>query len=103
MKPFRRLATSLGADITCSEMALANSLLQGSREEWSFVRRHPSERIFGVQVAGGKTAQLARCAEVLAKEIGSGEHPGIDFVDINCGCPIDLVFQTGAGAARKSH
>ncbi len=84
-------------------MALANSLLQGSREEWSLVRRHPSERTFGVQVAGSKIAPLARCAEVLAKEVGSSEHPGIDFVDINCGCPIDLVFRTGAGAARKSH
>ncbi|KAF8319144.1 uncharacterized protein EI90DRAFT_2978648 [Cantharellus anzutake] len=97
--PFRRLAVSLGADITCSEMVLSGSLLQGSREEWSLVRRHPSERVFGVQVAGSKAVPLARCAEVLAEELGSGENPGIDFIDVNCGCPIDLVFQTGAGAA----
>jgi len=42
---------------------------------------------------------LSRTAEVLAKEIGSGNPNGIDFVDVNCGCPIDLVFQIGAGSA----
>jgi Dihydrouridine synthase (Dus) len=99
--PFRRLACSLGADITCSEMALSHSLLSGSKEEWSLVRRHPSEKTFGVQIAGGKPGLLTRASEVLAREIGTGNPNGIDFVDLNCGCPIDIVFQTGAGAARR--
>lgn len=82
-------------------MALSHSLLSGSKEEWSLVRRHPSEKTFGVQVAGGKASLLTRSAEALAKEFSSGDMNGIDFVDVNCGCPIDLVFQTGAGAARE--
>ena len=52
--------------------------------------------MFGVQVAGSKPNTLAPTAEVLAKECNSG----IDFVDLNCGCPIDLVFRTGSGSAR---
>lgn len=59
------------------------------------MRRHPSEKVFGVQVAGSKPSNLAPIAEVLAKELG----PNIDFVDVNCGCPIDLVFKTGSGSA----
>lgn len=79
-------------------MGLANSFLSGSKEEWSLVRRHPSESTFGVQVAGNKPANLVPIAEVLSKECASN----IDFVDVNCGCPIDLVFKTGSGSARAS-
>ncbi|KAH9064603.1 zinc finger dihydrouridine synthase, partial [Lactarius vividus] len=93
--PFRRLCVSFGADITCGEMGLATSFLSGSKEEWSLVRRHPSETMFGVQVAGNKPSSLAPIAEVLANECNGG----IDFADLNCGCPIDLVFRTGSGSA----
>jgi tRNA-dihydrouridine synthase 3 len=76
-------------------VGLATSFLAGSKEEWSLVRRHPSESIFGIQVAGNKPANLVPTAEVIAKECGSN----VDFVDLNCGCPIDLVFKTGSGSA----
>ncbi|ETW77093.1 hypothetical protein HETIRDRAFT_156632 [Heterobasidion irregulare TC 32-1] len=93
--PFRRLCVTLGADITCGEMGLANSFLSASKEEWSLVRRHPSETMFGVQLAGSKPSLLVPTAEVIAKECSGG----VDFVDLNCGCPIDLVFRTGSGSA----
>ncbi|KAH6910679.1 zinc finger dihydrouridine synthase [Coprinopsis sp. MPI-PUGE-AT-0042] len=93
--PFRRLCVQLGADITCGEMGLATSFLAGSKEEWSLVRRHPSEKIFGIQVAGNKPATLVPTAEVIAKEFPNG----VDFIDVNCGCPIDLVFKQGSGSA----
>ncbi|KAJ6537426.1 zinc finger dihydrouridine synthase [Mycena vulgaris] len=83
--PFRRLCVSYGADITCGEMGLANSFLGGSK----------GGMIFGVQLAGSKVASLVSTAEVLAKECAGT----IDFVDLNCGCPIDLVFKTGSGSA----
>ncbi|KAH7911450.1 hypothetical protein BJ138DRAFT_1179548 [Hygrophoropsis aurantiaca] len=93
--PFRRLCVSLGADITCGEMGLATSFLQASREEWSLVRRHPSETTFGIQLAGNKPSSMVPTAEVVGREFAGS----IDFVDINCGCPIDLVFRTGSGSA----
>ena len=46
-----------------------------------------------VQIAGGYADQLTRCAEVLEKEID------VDFIDVNMGCPIDLVCDKGAGSA----
>ena len=79
-------------------VGLAHSFLSGSKEEWSLVRRHPSESIFGVQVAGNKPTSLVPTAEIIAKECAGG----IDFVDVNCGCPIDLVFKSGSGSARTS-
>jgi hypothetical protein len=79
-------------------VGLATSFLAGSKEEWSLVRRHPSESIFGVQLAGSKPATMVPAAEVIANECAGN----VDFVDINCGCPIDLVFRTGSGSARMS-
>ncbi|KAI5891104.1 FMN-linked oxidoreductase [Schizophyllum commune H4-8] len=93
--PFRRICVDYGVDITCGEMGLATSFLSGSKEEWSLVRRHPSEKMFGVQMAGNKPNTMVRAAELLKNEIG----PHVDFVDINCGCPIDLVYKTGSGSA----
>ena len=81
--------------LTRTAVGLATSFLAGSKEEWSLVRRHPSESIFGIQVAGNKPATLVPTAEVIARECAGN----IDFVDINCGCPIDLVFRTGSGSA----
>ncbi|GMK59212.1 hypothetical protein CspeluHIS016_0702270 [Cutaneotrichosporon spelunceum] len=94
--PFRRVCTDYGATITISEMALAEQIVQGKNEEWALVRRHESEKMFGVQLAGGWPNRMVPAAEVLARELGPS---GIDFVDINMGCPIDLLFKQGAGSA----
>lgn len=76
-------------------VGLANSFLQGSKEEYSLIRRHPSEKTFGVQIAGSKPQLLVPAAEILGKVC----EGNLDFVDLNCGCPIDLVYKTGSGSA----
>lgn len=65
------------------------------------MRRHPSEKTFGVQLAGSKPVTMVHAAEVIAREFEAGSG-GIDFVDVNCGCPIDLVVRTGSGSARTA-
>ncbi|CAD6893362.1 unnamed protein product [Tilletia controversa] len=93
--PFRRVCASFGSDIHCGEMGLAESYLHGTGGEWSLVRRWEGERIFGTQICGSKPNLLVPAVEALVKEVGSG----LDFVDLNCGCPIDLVYNRGAGSA----
>jgi tRNA-dihydrouridine synthase 3 len=92
--PFRRIMKHYGADITCGEMALAEQLLKGQASEWALLKRHPSEDCFGVQIAAGHADQFTRTAEVLANE----ESIEIDFLDMNLGCPLDLICNKGAGA-----
>lgn len=91
--PFRRICKRYGADITCGEMAMSTQLLQGSPSEWALVKRHSSEDIFGVQLCGGYPDTMTRTVELLSNEFD------VDFIDINLGCPIDLVFKKGEGSA----
>ncbi|XP_015592257.1 tRNA-dihydrouridine(47) synthase [NAD(P)(+)]-like [Cephus cinctus] len=90
--PFRRICKEYGADITCGEMALAPKILKGAHEEWALVKRHECEDIFGVQLCGNNPGVLTRCAQLLDQEAE------IDFVDLNLGCPIDLIYRQGGGS-----
>ncbi|KAJ8920674.1 hypothetical protein NQ315_004813 [Exocentrus adspersus] len=90
--PFRRICKEFGVDVTCGEMAMCSSLLQGAPQEWALVKRHHTENIFGVQLCANNPHLLTKCGQLLQNEID------IDFVDLNLGCPIELVYKQGGGS-----
>lgn len=113
--PFRRLAVELGAQVTWSEMAMSLPLIQGEKSEWALMKAHESELTapkyepgngivqgydntkdirFGAQIAGNKEWVTLKATEVL-----TALCPHLRAIDLNCGCPIDLVFRQGAGSA----
>lgn len=112
--PFRRLCVSLGAQVTWSEMAMGLPLIQGEKSEWALVKAHESELSppkytpksvvagydnakdlkFGVQIAGNKPWNALKTTEALTMHC-----PYLRAIDLNCGCPIDLVYRQGAGSA----
>jgi DNA-directed RNA polymerase subunit L len=90
--PFRRIMKDFGTDITCGEMALATNLLKANSSEWSLVRRHKCEDVFGIQVAGGDHRLMDRLSQVIENELD------VDFVDLNMGCPLDFICGKGMGS-----
>ena len=113
--PFRRLCVSLGAQLTYSEMAMSLPLIQGQKSEWALMRAHESEDTppilksqneninnydnsqdlkFGAQISANKPWQALKASEALTSLC-----PHLRLIDLNCGCPIDLVYRTGAGSA----
>lgn len=116
--PFRRLCSELGAQFTYSEMAMSMPLIQGSKSEWALMRAHESELLppsvsppgvvqgydhskdfrFGAQIAANKPWHALKATEALAKYT-----PNLRVIDLNCGCPIDLVYRDGAGSALLDH
>jgi tRNA-dihydrouridine synthase 3 len=112
--PFRRLCVGLGAQITYSEMAMGLPLITGEKSEWALMRAHDSEMVpprvfdnspivtgydnskdmkFGAQISANKPWVAFKATSILARFT-----PQLRSIDLNCGCPIDLVFKTGAGA-----
>jgi tRNA-dihydrouridine synthase 3 len=91
--PFRRIMKRYGADITCGEMAVGHNLMQGRNGEWALLKRHKDEDVFGVQIAAAHGDVYERLSEVI-----NNEGLEIDFLDMNLGCPLDIICNNGAGA-----
>jgi len=88
--PYRRLCREYGAVRTCSEMVLADKLVKGG--DRPLIRHHENETDFGVQLAGKRPGVMAEASMIAVVS-------GAKFIDLNFGCPIDLVVKRGAGAA----
>lgn len=92
--PFRRICKDLGADITISEMSVAYNLNRTQKSEWSLLRRHECENLFGIQLALSQPREAKMVA--MALEASGFDY---DYVDINAGCPIDAMMANGCGCA----
>ncbi|ESL08804.1 hypothetical protein TRSC58_03487 [Trypanosoma rangeli SC58] len=90
--PFRRVCKEYGADVTVSEMAIVHNLNRLQKAEWSLLRRHASEDIFGLQIAVSRPQDALTWAQAIQS---SGYS--YDFVDINCGCPVERLVLSGCG------
>eukprot|EP00397_Hematodinium_sp_SG-2012_P031444 GEMP01033380.1.p1 GENE.GEMP01033380.1~~GEMP01033380.1.p1 ORF type:complete len:344 (+),score=88.38 GEMP01033380.1:931-1962(+) len=73
-------------------MSLCSSLLEGQVSEMALLKRHESEKCFGIQVTGGNPEYMCNLSQFLA------ENGQCDFVDINAACPLDGVHQKGCGS-----
>lgn len=76
-------------------MAVCTPLLQGLNQEWALVKRHHTEDLFGVQLCGNNAHIITKTAQLLQ------ETMEIDFIDLNLGCPIDLIYREVIGVKHQ--
>ncbi len=87
---FRTICAELGADITVTEMVSSRALVYKDKKSAALLRKTPVG-FCGAQIFGNNPEIMAQAA-VLALEIS-----GCDFLDINMGCPMPKIANSGDG------
>lgn len=90
---FRKICRENGADIVYSEMISAEGLVYGSHASYGLAEFEEIERPIGIQLFGSDSETLARASEIIEKKFKP------DFIDLNCGCPVQKVIKNNGGAA----
>ena len=87
---FRTVCAELGAGITVTEMVSSRALVYKDKKSAALLRKNEGS-ICGAQIFGNDPKIMAQAA-VLALEIS-----GCDFIDINMGCPMPKIANSGDG------
>lgn len=87
---FRTVCAELGAGVTVTEMVSSRALVYQDPKSAKLLRKNPGS-ICGAQIFGNDPRIMAEAA-VLALEISD-----CDFLDINMGCPMPKVANSGDG------
>ena len=87
---FRTVCADLGANITVTEMVSSRALVYRDKKSAGLLKKNEGS-LCGAQIFGNDPAIMAEAA-VLALEIS-----GCDFLDINMGCPMPKIANSGDG------
>jgi len=87
---FRAICARLGANITVTEMVSSRALIYQDKKSAALLKKTP-QGLCGAQIFGNDPEIMARGAQ-LALEIS-----GCDFLDINMGCPMPKIANSGDG------
>lgn len=87
---FRTVCASLGAGVTVTEMVSSRALVYKDKKSAKLLRKNEGS-ICGAQIFGNDPEVMAEGAR-LALEIS-----GCDFIDINMGCPMPKIANSGDG------
>jgi len=87
---FRTVCAELGANMTVTEMVSSRALVYQDQKSRKLLRKNEGS-LCGAQIFGNDPEIMAQAA-VLALEIS-----GCDFLDINMGCPMPKIANSGDG------
>ncbi len=91
-RAYRILCKEYGAAALVSEMISAKGLCYGDKKTAGLCTILPEERPMGLQLFGSEP-------DFMAKAVTMVQRFEPDWIDINMGCPVPKVVNTGAGSA----
>jgi tRNA-dihydrouridine synthase B len=89
---FRSICRELGAGYTVSEMVSAKALCYQDKKSIPLLKLGEGEHPSGVQIFGSDPACMEEAAAIAL------EVSGADIIDINMGCPVPKVANSGDGS-----
>jgi tRNA-dihydrouridine synthase B len=90
---YRSLVKELGgAGLVVSEFISAEGLTRANRRSEAMLAYCEAERPVAIQIYGGDPSRMDDAAAIV-------EAQGIDIIDVNMGCPVKKVVNSGAGSA----
>ncbi len=89
---FRELCASLGAGLTCTELVSSKALCYQDKKSRTLLAPFPGEHPMQAQIFGSDPVCMAEAAQIAI------EASGADILDINMGCPVPKVANSGDGS-----
>ena len=89
---FRTICRELGAGYTITEMVSAKALCYQDKKSIPLLRLGEGEHPCAAQIFGSDETCMEEAAAI------AGEVSGADIIDINMGCPVPKVAQSGDGS-----
>ena len=90
--PFRLIAREAGAALVFTETVSAKGLVMGGRRTWRMLRTSPRDAPVAFQLFGSDP-------EILGEACRRLEGEGVEWIDLNAGCPVKKFIQKSAGSA----
>lgn len=87
---FRTICAELGVDVTITEMVSSRALVYRDKKSESLLRKNAGS-VCGAQIFGNDPQIMAEAA------VRAIELSGCDFLDINMGCPMPKIANSGDG------
>ena len=93
-RSYREFMSRFGFGMCITEMVSDMGLIYGNEETSTYIDFQKGDYLTGVQLFGHEPENIKKAAEIALKK-----NNCIDFFDINMGCPVPKVTNTGAGSA----
>jgi nifR3 family TIM-barrel protein len=90
--PFRLIAREAGAAMGFSETVSAKGLVMGGRKTRRLLETSPRETPVAFQLFGSEPDVMARACRIL-------EDDGVEWIDLNLGCPVKKFIRGCAGSS----